>query len=373
MRRTSRISARPPASRRHGREVRRRCGHGGFRDPGVPRGRRSPRGACSIGDACRDRRSTAWRRGSGSTRAGSSSVAKGRRSSPVMPSTSRRASSKQPARGDADRRRDPAARSRCREGRARRAARVEREVGARRGLPPTRGCSTTRVPRPPPRDAARRERAGAPASLARLRGCRGRPHVPSVLAPRACRIGKSRLVADFLERVGDEADVLRGRCLSYGEGITYWPLVEILISVGVDPESVIGTSPAGDAARFPAAPRETGGRDAPGRCGSMISSGRSRRSSTSSSTSPTCREARRSSSSYCPNGAAGLVAGVGRRQAQRDVPLARAARSEECSALMDELVADAPLTRNLRSGSPWRRPGKPLTSRRCSRWCASTG
>jgi class 3 adenylate cyclase/tetratricopeptide (TPR) repeat protein len=57
-------------------------------------------------------------------------------------------------------------------------------------------------------------------------------------------IGKSRLVADFLERVGDGAEVLRGRCLSYGEGITYWPLVEMLIAVDVEPESVIGTSPA---------------------------------------------------------------------------------------------------------------------------------
>ena len=56
-------------------------------------------------------------------------------------------------------------------------------------------------------------------------------------------IGKSRLVADFLEHVGDSADVLRGRCLSYGEGITYWPLVEILIAIGVEPDSVIGTSP----------------------------------------------------------------------------------------------------------------------------------
>ena len=50
------------------------------------------------------------------------------------------------------------------------------------------------------------------------------------IADRTCRlftllgpagIGKSRLVADFLERAGDSADVLRGRCLSYGEGITY--------------------------------------------------------------------------------------------------------------------------------------------------------
>jgi len=56
-------------------------------------------------------------------------------------------------------------------------------------------------------------------------------------------IGKSRLVADFLDRVADTADVLRGRCLSYGEGITYWPLVEILIAIGVAPDSVIGTSP----------------------------------------------------------------------------------------------------------------------------------
>ena len=72
------------------------------------------------------------------------------------------------------------------------------------------------------------------------------------VADRTCRlftllgpagIGKSRLVADFLERVGDSADVLRGRCLSYGEGITYWPLVEILIAIGAEPDSVIGTSP----------------------------------------------------------------------------------------------------------------------------------
>ena len=56
-------------------------------------------------------------------------------------------------------------------------------------------------------------------------------------------IGKSRLVADFLERVGDSAEVLRGRCLSYGEGITYWPLVEMLVPLGMDPESVVASMP----------------------------------------------------------------------------------------------------------------------------------
>jgi class 3 adenylate cyclase/tetratricopeptide (TPR) repeat protein len=57
-------------------------------------------------------------------------------------------------------------------------------------------------------------------------------------------MGKSRLVADFLERVGAEADVLRGRCLSYGEGITYWPLVEMLVPLEIEPESVVASSPA---------------------------------------------------------------------------------------------------------------------------------
>jgi predicted ATPase/class 3 adenylate cyclase len=41
-------------------------------------------------------------------------------------------------------------------------------------------------------------------------------------------IGKSRLANEFTERVAGEATVLRGRCLSYGAGITYWPLVEIV-------------------------------------------------------------------------------------------------------------------------------------------------
>ena len=41
-------------------------------------------------------------------------------------------------------------------------------------------------------------------------------------------VGKSRLVSEFLSTIGGEAVVLRGRCLSYGEGITYWPLREMV-------------------------------------------------------------------------------------------------------------------------------------------------
>ena len=41
-------------------------------------------------------------------------------------------------------------------------------------------------------------------------------------------IGKTRLAREFTERLGEEARVLVGRCLAYGDGITYWPLREIL-------------------------------------------------------------------------------------------------------------------------------------------------
>ena len=56
-------------------------------------------------------------------------------------------------------------------------------------------------------------------------------------AGRSCRsvtlvadagVGKSRLVEEFARGVGDSAQVLRGRCLSYGRGITFWPVVEIV-------------------------------------------------------------------------------------------------------------------------------------------------
>ena len=41
-------------------------------------------------------------------------------------------------------------------------------------------------------------------------------------------VGKSRLVEEFLDRIGSEATTLTGRCLPYGRGITFWPLVEIV-------------------------------------------------------------------------------------------------------------------------------------------------
>jgi AAA ATPase domain/Adenylate and Guanylate cyclase catalytic domain len=48
----------------------------------------------------------------------------------------------------------------------------------------------------------------------------------TVLGPAG--IGKSRLIHEFVHRLDDRARVLRGRCLPYGEGITFWPLVEVV-------------------------------------------------------------------------------------------------------------------------------------------------
>jgi class 3 adenylate cyclase/tetratricopeptide (TPR) repeat protein len=67
-------------------------------------------------------------------------------------------------------------------------------------------------------------------------------HMFTLLGPAG--VGKSRLVRAFVDAVGTKASVLRGRCLPYGEGITYWPVVEVLIQLGRDPDSVIGASPA---------------------------------------------------------------------------------------------------------------------------------
>jgi DNA-binding SARP family transcriptional activator len=65
-----------------------------------------------------------------------------------------------------------------------------------------------------------------------------------VVADRSCQlftvlglagVGKSRLVQEFLGGVAGEALVAHGRCLSYGDGITYWPLLEAVRgTVGLD-------------------------------------------------------------------------------------------------------------------------------------------
>ena len=41
-------------------------------------------------------------------------------------------------------------------------------------------------------------------------------------------VGKSRLIEEFVQAAQPDTRVLKGRCLPYGRGITFWPLVEIV-------------------------------------------------------------------------------------------------------------------------------------------------
>ena len=158
-----------------------------------------------------------------------------------------------------------------------------------------------------------------------------------VAAGRTCRlftligpagIGKSRLVADFLERSRDAAHVAQGHALSYGEGITYWPLVETARPArestrGGDP-LVAGRHAAGD----PGAARAEGRRGA--------TRARRRRPSVGGAThARSCGAHRRlvarradPPALHRPAGAARREAELGGREAERDVDPAGAARGE---------------------------------------------
>jgi class 3 adenylate cyclase/tetratricopeptide (TPR) repeat protein len=62
----------------------------------------------------------------------------------------------------------------------------------------------------------------------------------------AAGVGKSRLAAEFLD--GLDATIVSGRCLSYGDGITYWPVVEIVMRLlaGADPPDTALAALLGD-------------------------------------------------------------------------------------------------------------------------------
>ena len=51
-------------------------------------------------------------------------------------------------------------------------------------------------------------------------------HLALVLGPAG--VGKSRLVQEFLATVEGQGTVLRGRCVEYGEGLTYRPIAEVI-------------------------------------------------------------------------------------------------------------------------------------------------
>jgi class 3 adenylate cyclase/predicted ATPase len=80
---------------------------------------------------------------------------------------------------------------------------------------------------------------GRKEELAQLLGCFDRsveeetPLLLTLLG--AAGLGKTRLAAELIAEIGERAAVLQGRCLSYGEGITFWPLQQILRRLGERP------------------------------------------------------------------------------------------------------------------------------------------
>ena len=79
--------------------------------------------------------------------------------------------------------------------------------------------STQRVPMVG-RERQRKLLDDAFANVAGERSC----HLFTVLG--TAGVGKSRLVAEFLG--GVDGTIVQGRCLSYGEGISYWPVTEVV-------------------------------------------------------------------------------------------------------------------------------------------------
>jgi hypothetical protein len=79
-------------------------------------------------------------------------------------------------------------------------------------------------------------------TLARAIGDRS-PQLATIVGPPG--IGKSRLARELVQRA--DARVLVGRCLSYGEGITYWPLAEVVSQLG-EVRSALETEAEGELA-----------------------------------------------------------------------------------------------------------------------------
>ena len=63
----------------------------------------------------------------------------------------------------------------------------------------------------------------------------GTPRLATVIG--APGVGKSRLVAEAFARMAERATVLRSRCLPYGDGITFWPVRELVLGAsGITPD-----------------------------------------------------------------------------------------------------------------------------------------
>jgi class 3 adenylate cyclase len=86
------------------------------------------------------------------------------------------------------------------------------------------------------RDRQRKLLEGVFATVAAERSC----HLFTILG--AAGVGKSRLANEFLGAL-EGATVVGGRCLSYGEGISYWPVTEVLKQLAPSQREVVALGP----------------------------------------------------------------------------------------------------------------------------------
>ena len=100
-------------------------------------------------------------------------------------------------------------------------------------------------------------------------------------------IGKTRLVRELVAGVGDEATVLVGRCVSYGQGATFLPLREMVAQAGEAWKRRLETPARSASSCLPFGASSNGARASARSCSSSTTStGPSRRCSTSSSSWP---------------------------------------------------------------------------------------
>ncbi len=182
-------------------------------------------------------------------------------------------------------------------------------------------------------------------------GCR----LFTVLGPPG--IGKSRLVAELATSLGERATTAVGRCLPYGEGITFWPLGEILGELGDLADAVWATTRTlSQRVTWTVSPeprtRQGRARSRSGPSGARSKAARA--AARSSSASRTCTGPNRrssTSSSICSRGAA----------TRRSCSCALPVPSSSSAARPGSRPTRAP-TRSRSSRSPRARP------RRCSSW-----
>ena len=253
------------AIERHGgtrREVHRRRGDGGVRRPAGPRGRRAARGARRRRDARRPRgaqRGARARPGGSRSRSGpastparssSATATRGQARSSATPSTSPPAWSSPPCPGEIllgettyHLVRDAVSATPvgplAAEGQARAASPPGSciEVVARRerlGAQPRAGSSAASASSAGSRTPSRAWRRGVVRARHRVRPGRGRASRASATSSRP--------------RLGARRRVVEGRCLPYGEGITFWPIAR---RSWTPPGSASATGPSGRGARSP--------------------------------------------------------------------------------------------------------------------------